>query len=71
MAHVNITRGVEAGLVDRFTTLLASLRDSRQRYKMYRQTREELSRLSDRELHDLGISRGSINAIAMEAAYGK
>ncbi|SPH18729.1 hypothetical protein DEA8626_02271 [Defluviimonas aquaemixtae] len=71
MAHMNDTRGIEAGLVDRIATLLSNLRDSRQRYKLYRQTRNELTRLSDRELHDLGISRSSINSIAIEAAYGK
>lgn len=33
-----------------------------------RQTRNELSKLSDRELNDLGISRGDIAYIARNAA---
>jgi len=38
--------------------------------KMARTTRNELSRLSDHELRDLGISRCDIETIARETAYG-
>lgn len=38
-------------------------------YKLYRNTVEELSGLSDRELKDLGIHRCMIHAIALEAYY--
>ena len=70
MAHSQVNRGFEIGLMDRYTTLLNNLRDRRQRYKLYRATLNELRTLSDRELADLGIARSSIQAIAMEAAYG-
>lgn len=36
----------------------------------YRRTYNELSKLSDRELYDLGISRGDIEAFAFETSYG-
>lgn len=35
--------------------------------RVYRQTFNELSKLSDRELLDIGISRGDIHWIAMDA----
>ncbi|MCV2871435.1 DUF1127 domain-containing protein [Defluviimonas sp. WL0050] len=71
MAYSTVTRGAHIGLADRIAAFFTALRDSRQRYRMYRQTVNELSVLSDRELHDLGLHRSSIDAIALEAAYGK
>lgn len=41
-------------------TLIAKL----QNWLRYRDTVRELSRLSDRELDDLGISRGDIESVA-------
>lgn len=38
-------------------------------YKKYRQTVSELSSLSNRDLADLGISRGDIRRIASESVY--
>jgi uncharacterized protein YjiS (DUF1127 family) len=38
-------------------------------YKLYRQTLNELSELSDRELADLGIARFAIAAVARKAAF--
>ena len=35
---------------------------------MYRKTYEELSRLTDKELQDIGVSRGMIHSIALESA---
>ncbi len=37
-------------------------------YRSYRQTSNELNRLSNRELADLGISRADIPAVARRAA---
>lgn len=39
--------------------------------KIVRTTRNELSRLSDRELSDLGISRFDIETIARQSAMGQ
>ncbi|GLQ18348.1 DUF1127 domain-containing protein [Maritalea porphyrae] len=38
------------------------------RWASYRQTVRELSALDDRELHDLGITRGDIQPLAREQA---
>ena len=40
-------------------------------YKEYRQTYSELHKLTDRELADIGIDRGMIHSIAMDAYYAK
>lgn len=37
----------------------------------YRQTFRALNALTDYELNDLGLCRGMINDIALEAIYGK
>jgi len=37
------------------------------KYRSYRETYDELSRLSDAELRDIGISRGMIHSVALEA----
>jgi uncharacterized protein YjiS (DUF1127 family) len=37
-------------------------------WRKYRETYNELMRLSTRELHDLGISRGDIPSIARQSA---
>lgn len=46
------------------------LRTAMARRKVYRETFCELSRLSDRDLNDLGIARSNIKKLALEAAYG-
>ena len=45
------------------------LRARRAKYAVYRETLHELETLSDRELNDLGITRGEIRGIAYQAAY--
>lgn len=71
MAYVSGIRRIEISLADRAAAFLSGLRDNRRRYRVYRQTVNELKALSERELNDLGIHQSSITAIAMEAAYGK
>ena len=39
------------------------------RKRIYRETYAELSKLTDKELNDIGISRGMIHSIAMEAYF--
>lgn len=54
-----------------FVSIAASLGDRAHRYSLYRKTLVELSRLSDRELADIGVGRAAIETIAREHAYGK
>lgn len=37
-------------------------------WRKYRQTVSELGRMTNRELHDLGINRGDIRTVARSAA---
>ena len=39
------------------------------RYRLYRQTVNELTALSGRELADLGLNRSEIKRVAYQAAY--
>ncbi|MEP4038056.1 DUF1127 domain-containing protein [Pseudophaeobacter sp.] len=39
------------------------------RYRLYRQTYNELSELTGRELADLGLNRSMIKRVAYQAAY--
>ena len=52
-------------------TLIGKLMAAFSRYRLYSRTITELNQLNDRELADLGLSRGSIMSVAHEAAYGK
>jgi uncharacterized protein YjiS (DUF1127 family) len=41
------------------------------RWWLYRQTMNELSRLSDRELNDIGVLRADLESVATKAAAGR
>lgn len=71
MAYASQTRLLNTSLFGRLANLRTNLVDRWQRYSVYRTTRNELDALSERELADLGIARGSIHEIATFAAYGK
>jgi uncharacterized protein YjiS (DUF1127 family) len=47
---------------------LANLKRALARYRLMTQTKNALQALSDRELFDIGITRGMIRSIAMEHA---
>lgn len=59
-----------SGIVDRFKALTVRMREAREKRVIYSRTIRELSRLDDRELMDLGISRYNIDEIAYQHAYG-
>lgn len=61
------TRGVDG----RAPGVIARLRDSWYRWRLFHRTRRELLALSDRELEDLDLSRAMISRLAAETAYGK
>lgn len=45
-----------------------NIKKSYSAWRKYRETVNELSRMTDRELSDLGIGRGDINYVARRAA---
>lgn len=51
--------------------MILALRNWIARRAVYRQTYRELSSMSDRDLYDLGITRGDIEGLAYEATYGE
>lgn len=51
--------------------MISTIRSWIARRAVYRQTYRELSSMSDRELYDLGITRGDIEGLAYEATYGE
>ncbi|EYD71113.1 DUF1127 domain-containing protein [Limimaricola hongkongensis] len=51
-----------------FGRLIARLVERQQQAQAYRVTRRELSALTERELADLGITRGMIEDISAQAA---
>lgn len=62
MAHMDTTRARAQGFA--FTGLFARLLDAVQSWSDRRATRTALSRLSDRELDDIGLCRGDIDDIS-------
>ncbi len=58
------------GIFSRVTAMVSALAEARAKSRMYHSTRRELLGLNQRELDDLGIAPGDINAIARQAAYG-
>jgi uncharacterized protein YjiS (DUF1127 family) len=59
-----------AGVERNTGTARASLRRAWADYRAYRATLGELGSLTDRQLGDLGLTRGEIGATARRAVYG-
>jgi uncharacterized protein YjiS (DUF1127 family) len=72
MAYVNhSSRSIETTwLGQRLVSRWPELGERLALYRKYRTTVEELSNLTDRELADFGMDRGSIRDIAREHVYG-
>lgn len=64
--HIVAVSNILAGPIDGLLDLIHSTRVKMENAKRVRATIKELSKLSDRELNDIGISRGDIYAIAHE-----
>jgi uncharacterized protein YjiS (DUF1127 family) len=52
-----------------FVERIKSISEDYARYKAYKATVKQLNQLTDRELYDIGLSRGMIHSIAMEIYY--
>lgn len=70
LAHWRPIALFEAGC-STFHQVVDSLRAAHARRETYRNTAFELGRLSNRNLKDLGITRGDIKRIAIEASHGR
>ena len=68
MAYINITRTAGFNLTERFNTLRAEIATRVARRAAFRQTFNELSAMTDRELADIGVARCAIAGIAREAS---
>ena len=66
MAYLNTT--LAPSFADRTRSILTALKARRQQNRLYRQTMHELSRLSNRELADLGLNRYDIHRVAVETS---
>lgn len=71
MAHATEILLARAGIVDRIAVRFADWKERLELYAGYRTTVRELSALTDAELMDLGLNRGSIRHVAKMATYGK
>ncbi|GAA3854416.1 DUF1127 domain-containing protein [Celeribacter arenosi] len=70
MAYANDIRTATPAYAARSNGFFATLAERFARYRVYRETVNELEALSDRDLADLGLSRATVKAVAYEAAYG-
>ena len=70
MAFAQQTHVSHAGLGHLFHAIVVDVKDYMARRRVYKETLNELSALSGRDLADLGIGRSEIRALALEAAYG-
>jgi uncharacterized protein YjiS (DUF1127 family) len=68
MAQTSDIRAHGPSIRDRLFNLRDALAHRAAQRKAYRQTFDELTRLSNRDLADMGINRGMIPAIARQAA---
>jgi uncharacterized protein YjiS (DUF1127 family) len=69
MAYAANSATVATAKAPGFSGFLASLSERLRQYRVYRETYNELSTLSDRELNDLGMSRSMIRRLAIEASH--
>ncbi|MEL6531735.1 MAG: DUF1127 domain-containing protein [Pseudomonadota bacterium] len=70
MAAISRQNTQTVGLIARLTDVISDLKRQWAFYRVYRTTYAELSGLSARELGDLGLSRGDLRRVALEAASG-
>ena len=68
MAYITGNAAPAFGFGQRIAAFVERARQARRARVIYRETYEELSALSDRDLADLGIARISIRDVALEAA---
>ena len=70
MAHITANTSARDSVFANLRAFLADTAKSFVQFYQYRKTLNELAKLNDRELEDLGMSRGEITSIATKAVYG-
>jgi uncharacterized protein YjiS (DUF1127 family) len=70
MAYITEAHPTSLNLFQRISEFRARVAAASAQRKLYTQTVNELSALSNRDLADLGLSRSMITGIALESAYG-
>lgn len=58
------------GLSARISAAWTGLGERLAKYRLYRQSVEELAQLTDRDLADIGLTRAALRASVREAIYG-
>jgi|GEM_PF-2234709 len=71
MSHALDLHRPGMGLFGRLAAARIAMRDHARRAKTYHDTRRELSQMSDRDLSDIGLTRGDIDDVALNAAMQK
>jgi len=71
MAYIAGNRSDVLPIGRRLAEIATGLSEAYAAWRVYRQTVTELQNLSSRELADLGLTRGMIRQVALDAAYGK
>ena len=67
MAYMTTTAKT-AGLTDRIRAAFSTLVERQRQRRLYRETYNGLYALSDRELDDLGLTRGELHDVSRDAA---
>lgn len=70
MANVDHISQGGFGVIAAIKNFFASVNESFVLARQYQETFNELSRLSNRDLNDMGIGRSDISRIAYDAVYG-
>lgn len=71
ITNANAPVQIGARLSTFVATNFAAYQEVRRRKAVYNQVKGQLSRMSDRDLADIGINRLLIDDVAHEAGYGK
>lgn len=68
MAYVSNNAAAASSKDSGVSVFFANVAERFRQYRVFRETYNELSALSDRELSDLGLSRSMIRRLALEAS---
>jgi uncharacterized protein YjiS (DUF1127 family) len=63
-------RAAQTGIAGRLQTIMADLSQRYARYRVFRDTVNDLAILPDSVLADMGLNRSQIRSVAYEYAYG-